>query len=746
MRFVRPFNASWTFSEGFDPSNTNTKLRGAEVTLPHNAVNLPMSYFDETTYQRPFTYQKQIEWEPGFAGKEIYLRFEGAMADSVVYLNGVKVCSHADGYTPFEARLTDHLRQKTNLVTVKVDGSENPDIPPFGGRIDYLTYAGIYREVHLQIRPALFIENVKVEPSDVLAEKKSVSVTCFLANPRGLKIDGSLKVRIKERTGAALAEANVPVSSDRATVKIDDLEGIDLWDIDAPILYSAELQLTTEHGHDDLSTPFGFRTAIFHPDGFRLNGRPVKLMGVNRHQSFPHVGYALGRAAQERDAEIVKFDLGCNVVRTSHYPQCPHFLDHCDRIGLLVLTEIPGWQHIGGQSWRDASVENVKRMIVRDWNHPSIVTWGVRINESRDDHDFYRATNDVARALDGTRQTSGVRKHANSELLEDIYTMNDFSQGAEEVTGGSRVFLKDQREQTGLDDLVPYMITECNGHMFPTKVTDQEARQVEHVTRHLNVLNRMFGDPHIAGCISWCMFDYHTHKDFGSGDRICYHGVMTMFREPKFAAHVYASQRDPRSHPVLVPVTYYARGERNIGGVLPLIILTNADEVELRFAGGAAYRFKPDTIRYPHLPHAPIVVDRDDLPAEAFGKWGMNWQDLEIAGLLDGTEIRHIKLAAAPIPEVLEIVPDRTEISADRRDCLRVIVRALDQFGNKLPFLADQAQIAVIGPADLIGPNSTPFLGGSTGFWVRSNGEQGPIRITVSSNSFPEHSVCVSAF
>ncbi len=110
------------------------------------------------------------------------------------------------------------------------------------------------------------------------------------------------------------------------------------------------------------------------------------------------------------DAEIMKHTLKCNVVRTSHYPQSTWFLDHCDRVGLLVFEEIPGWQHIGGEAWKQESIRNISRMIERDWNHPSIIIWGVRINEiAGSPHDFYAETNRIARELDPTRQTGGVR-------------------------------------------------------------------------------------------------------------------------------------------------------------------------------------------------------------------------------------------------------------------------------------------------------------------------------------------------
>ena len=169
---------------------------------------------------------------------------------------------------------------------------------------------------------------------------------------------------------------------------MEDLPGLDLWTLDDPVLYEIAVTLTSAEGSDSCSSHFGFRTAEFTSEGFRLNGKPLKIRGLNRHQSFPYVGYAMGRAAQERDADILKNMLKCNLVRTSHYPQSKWFLDRCDRIGLLVFEEIPGWQHIGDEEWKQESIRNVRRMIERDWNHPSIVIWGVRINESLDDARF----------------------------------------------------------------------------------------------------------------------------------------------------------------------------------------------------------------------------------------------------------------------------------------------------------------------------------------------------------------------
>ena len=720
MRSVTDFNDNWLF-EGRDL-----------VRLPHNAVDLPFSYFDEKDYQRGFRYEKTFAADPAWAGREVALVFDGAMANTRVSLNGSVIASHSDGYTPFEARLTGLLHTGENRLVVEIDGSENPLIPPFGGAIDYLTYAGIYRECWLRVTAPVSIGLCKIETPDVLAATKRVTAQITLRNPGTVAFSGSLTATLRDAVGLVLAKTSVAVTEDFVSLALSDLTGIQLWDIASPALYTLDLALETPHGHDQTQHRFGFRSAEFTSHGFKLNGKPLKIRGLNRHQSFPYAGYALGRAAQERDAEILKHELKLNLVRTSHYPQSTYFLDRCDELGLMVFEELPGWQHIGGAEWKARSVENVGAMIRRDWNHPSIIIWGVRINESQDDHDFYAETNRVAHALDSTRQTGGVRYITDSELLEDVYTMNDFILGNEELGGNRpRTALRPQMEVTGLPHPVPYLITEFGGHMYPTKSTDQEQRQAEHVTRHLDVLNAMYGDPQISGAIGWCAFDYNTKKDFGSGDRLCHHGVMDMFREPKFAAYAYASQCEPAEGIVLKPVTFWARGERNIGGVLPLMVLTNCDEVELRYGSHPPKRIGPDRERYPHLPHAPVIIDRRHFSAGELGLWGMMWEHGTVTGFIGGKAVAKAQFAADPIATTLELVADHDVIG--RHDAVRVMVRALDQVGNKLPFFPEPVQIAVSGAGRLIGPSLVPLRGGSTGFWVQATGP-GAIEISVTSD------------
>src|ERR1700691_5554787 len=436
-RLVLPMNRNWRFSRS-PGAEARTKdfddSKFERVVIPHTNIRLPWHSFDDKDYEFVSVYRRHCKLRPGPRDRRVFVDFEGVMTASTVWLNGVRLGEYKGGYTPFSFELTPYLDfDRDNVLVVEVDSNERPDIPPFGHEVDYLTFGGIYREVSLRIVSTTFIENIFAQPRDVLSGHPALDVQCFLESANkalesGLSLEAALYDG--ERLVAKTTQ-EVPASGDDGnasrTLHLDKLEGIELWNLRSPKLYRVEVRLlrgATLLDHD--SRRIGFREARFTPQGFSLNGSVVKLRGLDRHQTFPWVGQAMPGRVQRRDAVILRKNLRCNIVRTSHYPQSRHFLDACDEIGLLVLEEIPGWQHIGDLPWQDISVDNVSRMIRRDWNHPSIILWGVRINESKDNHDFYTRTNAVAHRLDTSRQTGGIRYFQESEFLEDVFTMHVF--------------------------------------------------------------------------------------------------------------------------------------------------------------------------------------------------------------------------------------------------------------------------------------------------------------------------------
>jgi len=746
MRKIIPINNNWYFKTHYEQGmESSESIQEFEtVHLPHTNVELPYNYFDERVFQTVSCYKYPLNLSKEYKGKVLYLHFEGVMAYARVYLKGKLIGEHKGGYTPFDIRLDPSYDWEldTNLLTVVVDSTERNDIPPFGGQIDYLTYGGIYREVSLGIYDEIFIRNIKVETPKVLEDDKCINLKIYLENVGKKNTEAEFIIKVNEKGGKQIYSGSFKTCIDPAqstySFTIDNLKNIRLWDVDSPNLYEISVGINTELCSDKYVDTFGFRKAEFTPEGFYLNGKPLKLIGLNRHQSYPYVGYAMPKRVQQKDAEILKKDLHLNVVRTSHYPQSRHFLNKCDELGLLVFEEIPGWQYIGDEAWKEIAKLNVKEMIMRDWNHPSIILWGVRINESKDDDELYAATNKIARDLDSTRQTGGVRCITNSNLLEDVYAMNDFSYD------GMQKPLREQQQVTGLNRKVPYIITEFNGHMYPTKRFDNEERHIEHSLRHLRVQNAAYLDDSISGAIGWCAFDYNTHKDFGSGDRICYHGVMDMFRLHKFASYVYKSQVSPDTEPVLEPVTFWARGERSIGGIIPLVIFTNCDYIDMYYGNKAVIpKIYPRREEFKGIPYPPAIIDFTVIKPEDIGSWGMEWEDGIFKGYYKGKQVIERKFCKNPVPSQLYVCADDNLLESAQKDATRIVVKILDQCGNLLPFIDEIIKIKVRGPARLQGPGEVAVKGGAVAFWIETINEPGDVDIEVISQSLGKKSLTV---
>jgi len=713
-RLVIPMNRNWRYSrtvgEGahardFDDSGYE------QIVIPHTNVKLPWHSFDEKTYEFVSSYRRHFKLPANARGKHVFVDFEGVMTASVVWLNGTRLGEYKGGYTPFSFDLTPHVDfDGENVLAVDVDSSERADIPPFGYEIDYLTFGGIYREVWLRIVPGIFIENVFAKPKEVLSEHPSLDVDCYLQYLESSREAMRLEVALKD--GDRIVEKgslNVPASalSSEAvahTLHFASLNSIKLWDLSHPNLYKVEVTLW--HGTqkvDEVSRTIGFRDAQFTDHGFQLNGKPIKLRGLDRHQTFPFVGQAMPGRVQRRDADVLRNKLKCNIVRTSHYPQSRHFLDACDEVGLLVLEEIPGWQHIGDEAWKELAVDNVGRMIRRDWNHPAVVLWGVRINESKDDHDFYVRTNALAHKLDPTRPTGGIRYFQESEFLEDVFTMNDFG-----------FPLKPPNHPK-------YLNTEFVGHTYPTKTIDQVERLTEHTLRHARIHDQLASNPQYAGGIGWCAFDYNTHGDFGSGDRICYHGVTDIFREPKPAAGFYKSQCDPDEEIVLEPAFHWARGDASVG-FSKAVVCSNCDHLKIYIADQLVAEADPDRKQFAHLRYAPFVVELHEL----FHKWG----DLRLEGYLQGKLVITRNYSGRGVDTKFVLLPDDTRLVGDGADTTRVVLRVTDEFDAIRPFANDAIQLGLEGPAEIIGDNPFALVGGTGAIWIRAKEQAGTVRLT----------------
>lgn len=781
-------NDDWLFTEQFEdslvapeyPENTLQPVR-----LPHTCKETPFHYFDESLYQMVSGYRRHLLIPKDWQGKRILLTFEGAAHDSTVFCNGKKVGEHHCGYTAFTVDLTDNvLYGQDNLLCVRLDSRENLNVPPFGYVIDYMTYGGIYRDVRLEVKEKVSLSDIFVHTA---IDFRSSPVTAQITSEITLtESDENVTIRqyyMPKSTAAAQEESwrllcEQTVSADVSCGKEFSLTATItaplLWDTEEANLYILKTQLYQDNTLlDETETMFGIREAVFKKDGFYLNGRKLRIRGLNRHQSFPYVGYAMPKSMQRLDADLLKKELGLNAVRTSHYPQSHYFLERCDELGLLVFTEFPGWQHIGDDSWKAQAVANAEDMIRQYRNHPSIILWGIRINESPDDDAFYEKTNAVAHKLDPSRPTGGVRAMKKSHLLEDVYTYNDFLHDGE-MPGC------DPKKKVTSDMEKPYLISEYNGHMYPTKAFDNEERRSEHAIRHANVLDAVAGQSDIAGSFGWCMFDYNTHKDFGSGDRICYHGVMDMFRNPKLASNIYACEQEQT--PVLEITSSMDIGEHpgcNRGNIY---ILSNADSVKMYKNDRFIKEYLPEMSPYKHLKHGPILIDDfigdslaqnerfrpkhakeitdamnlvargslNHIPKRLYltalkllliyhidfaevtrlytkyiGDWGGTATIYRFDAIKDGKVVKSV--TKEPVREIrLEAEADHTILTEQHSyDVALVRIRAVDDHGNVLPFYQEPVRLITEGDISIIGPDTIALQGGMGGTYVKSTGRSG---------------------
>ena len=780
-------NDDWLFTEQFEdslaapeyPENTLQPVR-----LPHTCKETPFHYFDESLYQMVSGYRRHLLIPKDWQGKQILLTFEGAAHDSTVFCNGKKVGEHHCGYTAFTVDLTDSvLYGQDNLLCVRLDSRENLNVPPFGYVIDYMTYGGIYRDVRLEVKENVSLSDIFVHTAiDFRLSPVTAQITSEITLTESAENMTIRQYYMPKSTAAAqeswrlLCEQTVStdVSCDKEFSLTATITAPLLWDTEEANLYILKTQLYQDNTIlDETETTFGIREAVFKKDGFYLNGRKLRICGLNRHQSFPYVGYAMPKSMQRLDADLLKKELGLNAVRTSHYPQSHYFLERCDELGLLVFTEFPGWQHIGDDSWKAQAVENAKDMIRQYRNHPSIILWGIRINESPDDDAFYEKTNAVAHKLDPSRPTGGVRAMKKSHLLEDVYTYNDFLHDGE-MPGC------DPKKKVTSDMEKPYLISEYNGHMYPTKAFDNEERRSEHAIRHANVLDAVAGQSDIAGSFGWGMFDYNTHKDFGSGDRICYHGVMDMFRNPKLAANIYACEQEQT--PVLEITSSMDIGEHpgcNRGNIY---ILSNADSVKMYKNDRFIKEYLPEMSPYKHLKHGPILIDDfigdslaqnerfrpkhakeitdamnlvargslNHIPKRLYltalkllliyhidfaevtrlytkyiGDWGGTATIYRFDAIKDGKVAKSV--TKEPVREIrLEAEADHTILTEQHSyDVALVRIRAVDDHGNVLPFYQEPVRLITEGDISIIGPDTIALQGGMGGTYVKSTGRSG---------------------
>jgi beta-galactosidase len=727
---VYQFNQGWLFG---GPYVSGAEAPGysersfAAVTLPHTVTPLSWGDWDATSWQQLWIYRKHLS-APANAGTRVFLDFQGVMTSATVFLGGVQIAQHQGGYLPFSVELTERLAAGDNLLAVVVD-AHWLDVPPDGASagavtVDYLQPGGIYRDAALRIVPAVHISDVFAKPTNVLSANPGVDVQ--------LTIDAAAAPRGPIAISAAVLDGGSVIGSASGTVSITSggvttvtlsvagLNGVTLWSPDTPKLYQVSASLVADGVTHTFAVNTGFRQATFATDGFHLNGQRLEIFGLNRHQLFPYTGMAASARLQRRDAEILRQELNCNMVRCSHYPQSPDFLDACDELGLMVWEEPPGWQYVGDAAFQAIVLQNVHDMVLRDRNRPSVVVWGTRLNESDNYPPLYAQTRQLAASLDGTRQTSGaMRFYSTTDWAQDVFAYDDYHS-----SGGNATLLAPIAG-------VPYLVTEAVGALDGAPLyrwIDTEATLAVQAKMHAQVHSLAQANSAYDGLLGWAGIDYAS---LNGGNRIWHNlkwaGVLDTFRVAKPGAAFYRSQVDPALGAVILPVFFwdFGPGSPTNGPGAGTMIATNCDRLELYVGGQHFVTGMPDTADFGGLTHPPVVVDLTHA--------GTGLPELHIDGYRGQTLVGSLDMSADPTRDRLALVVEDSSIVGDGSDMTRFTFRAVDAYGNQRPYPTGGVTLTLAGPAALIAENPFSFqeYGGVGGGFIRSQpGTAGTVTVT----------------
>lgn len=397
--------------------NWNFKIEGRyneEVNIPHtwNAIDGQDGGND---YLRALaTYERKFD-APDFNRDEerVYLQFDGVNSESTVYLNNEKIMRHEGGYSTFRKDITEYLKERDNALKVLVDNRPNDRVYP--QKADFTFYGGIYRDVTLLVIGKRHFDldyyggnGVRILASPIEGYKKGkVNIKAHVSD------EGcAICIELKDKEGNVVATKENRGGQKKISEHLT-IENVNLWDgIENPYLYTAELTLLYEEKEADrLSVRFGVRDFHYHPKtGFYLNGRSYALHGVSRHQDRKGLGNAITNEMHREDMDLI-CEMGANTIRLAHYQHSQYFYDLCDERGMIVWAEIPYIsEHM--PAGRENTVSQMKELIVQNFNHASIVCWGISneitisTKDKKDMMENHRLLNDLCHKMDPSRFTT----------------------------------------------------------------------------------------------------------------------------------------------------------------------------------------------------------------------------------------------------------------------------------------------------------------------------------------------------
>ena len=767
-REVYSMNPAWRFHKGAMEGAETKEFNDKDwtvVSLPDGIEYLPTEASGCINYQGEVWYRKHFMPDAALKGKKLFLHFEAIMGKSKVFVNGKLLTEHFGGYLPVIVDVTDVLDWNgDNVIAVWADNSDDPSYPP-GKAQDVLVYTyfgGIYRDCWLIAHNNVFITDPNYENevaggglfvafgkvSDALAE---VQLKIHVRNATKNPFSGRVEYMLLQPDGTEVARLSdkIQVKAGRATTVSDRMPVKQpmLWTPSTPTLYNLLVRVLDKEGHviDGYRRRIGIRSIEFKgKDGFFLNGRPYgkPLIGANRHQDFAVVGNAVANSIHWRDAKKLK-DVGMEIIRNAHCPQDPAFMDACDELGLFVIVNTPGWQF-----WNDAPefaqrvYSDIRNVVRRDRNHPSVWLWEPILNETWYPADFAKNTRDIVDAeypypYCYSGSDSEARGHENFPVyFAHPANMQDASK---EIDPTKTYFTREWGDN----------VDDWSSHNSPSRVArnwgEQPMRvQAQHyacpyypVTSY-DVLYKQ-SPQHVGGCL-WHSFDhqrgYHPDPFYG--------GLMDVFRQPKYSYYMFMAQRPAVKNDRNAgsgPMVYIAHEMTPFSGK-DVTVYSNCDEVRLTFnKGGKTYTYKKDKNR-PGMP-SPVITFPDvyDFMVDKAFSRTQKQDDVYLLaeGLIDGKVVATHKVVPARRPEKILLWMDNegTDLKADGFDFVTVVAAVADKNGNIKRLNNYNIRFSIEGEGRLLGgpgvlANPVPVKWGTAPVLVQSTLKPGKIRITAS--------------
>lgn len=699
-------NKNWQFKR-LEKSNMN-EGEWQQVSLPHTPKIEPMIVNDQ--WQGISWYKKSIKASKAWQNKKLFVRFEAAMSHAEVWLNDIKVGEHLGGYLPFTLDLTQAMNiGEINELKVKLNNQDNPIIGPKPlEKLDFNTYGGIYRDVNLLVKDTLYISDEihanKVASGGVFVSFPKVSTDSSVVNVKTHMVNEALNSKAFILKQSLYFNEVLVAQSQNNAFKLNasednqfsqNLSVVDakLWSPKQPNLYTLNTEVYAEEKLiEQKTTRIGIRKFEFNDKHeLLINGEVTFLRGVNRHQEYPHVGYATSAQADYRDAVKIKSG-GFDYVRLSHYPHSKAFMDAADELGLVLIDAILGWQYyLETPDFKNQIMNTCHDLIRRDRNHASVLAWECSLNESWMPKEFIADLHSIVKQEDPNGYSAGWQHGYDLYLQARQHRQNHFETPTQPYNVSEYGDWEYYAQNAGLNQ-------DAWGDLKEEERTSRqllssgEARLLQQTKNLQEAHNDNLSIPAFADGY-WVMFDYNR----GYADDLEASGIMSLYRLPKYSYYFYQSQRDATQQSPSFdsgPMVHIA-SEWTKNSSTNVRVFSNADEVELWLNDKLITRKKPNQDKFStHLPHPPFEFEIRNFKAGT----------LTAKAFINNRVVAKHHVTTPKSVEKIQITIDESgaPIATGVNDVVFAYASLLDEAGNPVPLNGEEIVFESTGDIEIL--------------------------------------------